>query len=56
MITDKVTRVEVIDHTRPVEDGGGRVYAYWTDTPEDRKVSYSLQDNDRTLKIFIEKK
>lgn len=40
----KVNRVEVIDHT-------GRAYVYRKD--EIAEVSFSLQDNDRTLKVFI---
>jgi hypothetical protein len=41
--TDKVTRVEVID-------GQGRAYVNWEDTI---KVQLSLQDDGRTLKVFI---
>ena len=41
--TEKVTRVEVID-------GKGRVYTKWEDTLQ---VEVQLQDNERTLKIFI---
>jgi hypothetical protein len=48
--TSKVNRVEVIDHTIPFEKGGGRAYIR-----QDKgiKVEVSLQDTDRTLKIFI---
>ena len=48
--TDKVTRVEVIDHTKDFEEGGGRAYVNWKDT---NKVELSFQDDERTLKIFI---
>lgn len=40
----KVNRVEVIDHT-------GRAYVYRDDA--DAEVTFSLQDRDRTLKVFI---
>lgn len=57
MDTSKVTRVEVIDHTKPFEDGGGRCYTFWSqyDTADIKKpkVEVQLQDNDRTLKVFI---
>ncbi len=50
MDTSKVTRVEVIDYTKPIDQGGGRSYTF-------RKggvvVELSLQDDERTLKIFI---
>lgn len=48
--TDKVTRVEVIDHTKDFEEGGGRAYVNWKDT---NKVELSFQDDERTLKVFI---
>jgi len=41
--TEKVTRVEVID-------GKGRAYTKWEDTLQ---VEVQLQDNERTLKVFI---
>lgn len=43
-----ITRVEVIDHT---EDGEGR--AFTKRTKEAMQVSYQLQDNDRTMKLFL---
>lgn len=46
METNKVTRVEVIDHT-------GRAYTNWN---VHNKVLISMQDDDRTLKIFIDRK
>ena len=45
MDTLKVTRVEVIDEK-------GRSYVNWKDN---NKVKLSLQDDGRTLKIFIER-
>lgn len=50
MNTEKVNRVEVIDHTKSLEDGGGRAYVFWEKTA---KVELQLQDDGRTLKIFI---
>lgn len=44
MDTQKVTRVEVIDSL-------GRAYSFWQ---EGAKVTTSLQDDGRTLKIIIE--
>lgn len=50
MNTDKVTRIEVIDHqSEPIV---GRVYTKWNC----EKVRLSLQDEGRTLKIFVSKK
>ena len=49
---EKVNRVEVIDHTKNVEDGGGRVYTKWEDELD---VKLDIQDEGRTLKIFINK-
>lgn len=46
----KITRVEVIDHTKDLEHGGGRAYVKWQDGI---KVEQQLQDDNRTLKIFI---
>ena len=46
MKIDKVTRVEVIDDT-------GRAYVKYLD--DDQEVTYSLQDDNRTLKVFIRK-
>lgn len=43
----KVNRFELIDHT---EGGNGRVFVRYA---ENIKVETSLQDNERTLKIFI---
>jgi len=40
---EKVTRVEVIDEN-------GRSYMNWD---RDNRVKVSLQDDDRTMKIFI---
>lgn len=50
----KVNRIEVIDHTK---EGVGRVYSFWgeynrADDP-DPSVTLSIQDDGRTLKVFI---
>lgn len=50
MDTSKVTRFEVIDHTKDVLDGGGRVLVQ-----HDVKVELSLQDDGKTLKVFLTK-
>lgn len=63
MDTSKVTRVEVIDHTKGFLEGG-RVYTYWSEYNTDDDVFgdpdipnptvfVQLQDDNRTLKIFI---
>lgn len=48
----QVNRVEVIDHTKPYEKGGGRAYVFWE---REKKVNITaqLQDDGKTLKIFI---
>jgi len=47
-----VNRVEVIDHTdpTPTDFDRGRVYVKWEDK---LNVQLSLQDDGRTLKVFI---
>jgi len=47
MKTDKVTRVEVIDET-------GRAYVKYLDN--EQEVVCGLQDDERTLKVFINRK
>lgn len=51
-LTNKLNRVEVIDHTKSFEEGGGRRFVYW-DTKNETKVELSFQDEGRTLKIFL---
>jgi hypothetical protein len=53
MDTSNVTRIEVIDHTKSVEEGGGRTYVFWK---EGCDVTLDLQNVGRTLKVFISKK
>ena len=43
---NKINRLEVIDQT-----GRAYVHYFW----ENESVRYSLQDDNRTLKIFIDK-
>jgi hypothetical protein len=50
MDTQKVTRVEVINH----RNEKGRVYTLGP--ADDVKVELSLQDDGRTLKVFIDKR
>jgi hypothetical protein len=45
----KVTRVEVIDHSKSIKQGGGRAFVK-TDCVE---VELSYQDDGKTLKLFI---
>lgn len=45
-LLNNVNRVEVIDHT-------GRAYVFWEDKAD---VTMAIQDEGRTLKVFIEKK
>ena len=49
MNLNKVNRLEVIDHAT----GEGRAYVFWEKEPV--KIELMLQDDDRTLKIFITK-
>ena len=44
-----ITRVEIIDRTKGVEEGGGRVYT--NHNVKDAWVSY--QDDGKTLKVLI---
>lgn len=44
-----VTRFEVIDET-------GRAYVKYLHKDQGEGIKYSLQDEDRTLKVFIDKK
>ena len=53
MNTEKINRIEIIDHTKSIEEGGGRAYVFWE---ESANVQLLLQDNERTLKIIINKK
>lgn len=46
--TKDVTRFEVIDHTKSLEDGGGRVMVKYG-----VKVDISMQDRGRTIKVFL---
>ena len=45
----KVTRVEVIDHSKTLEEGGARVFSKKNCVD----VELSYQDDGKTLKIFI---
>ena len=45
----KVSRIEVIDHSKSAEDGGGRVFVKRGCV----KVELSYQDDGKTLKLFV---
>ena len=45
----KVSRVEVIDHSKSSEDGGGRVFVKRGCV----EVELSYQDDGKTLKLFV---
>ena len=45
----KVNRVEVIDHSKSAEDGGGRVFVKRGCV----EVELSYQDDGKTLKLFV---
>lgn len=45
----KVSRVEVIDHSKTFEQGGGRRFVKM----DCLEVELSYQDDGRTLKIFV---
>ena len=49
-LTEKVTRLEIINHSSNKETPYGRAFVHWDDKT---KIELSLQDDDRTLKIFI---
>lgn len=53
MNTSKVSRLEIIDHTLPLEKGGGRAYVK---RDENVEIELSVQDEGRTLKVFIRRK
>lgn len=49
--TTEITRFEVIDHTKSLEEGGGRTVIYFD---PNKMLELSLQDDNRTLKIFVQ--
>ena len=53
MKTDKVTRLEVIDRTKTIYDVDSR---FLMANGEDTLVELSLQENGKTLIVFIDKK
>ena len=44
-----ITRIEIIDRSKSVEDGGGRVYV----NTNIKDCWISMQDGGRTMKVFI---
>ena len=58
MNTNNVTRVEVIDHSKPKDsDDYGVAYNFWHEYRDEDipnpNVRLELQDDGRTLKVFI---
>lgn len=49
----KINRFEIIDHSRPLDDGGGREVVVSPQQMLD--ITYEVQDGGRTLKVFINK-
>lgn len=47
----KINRLEIIDYTTDLEGGGGRAYVKWTE--KNFKLDFDIQDNGKTLKIFL---
>lgn len=47
---EPVNRLEIIDHTKEIEDGGGRTVIFFD---ENKKAEGLFQDGNHTLKIFI---
>lgn len=45
-----MNRVEIIDWTEKERFGGGRVFVAWE---EDIEIVTDIQDDGRTLKVFI---
>lgn len=52
----KISRVEMIDHTKPWDAGGGRVTVIDYRNQSDVVIAISLQDDGRTLKVFVNRK
>lgn len=50
MLEEKITRLEIIDYTKSIEDGGGRTVIFYDKT---KKIELDVQDMGETLKIFI---
>lgn len=44
-----ITRIEIIDRTKGVEEGGGRVYTNY----DIKDCWVSMQDDGKTMKVFI---
>jgi hypothetical protein len=50
---ENVTRIEVIDHSKNSLEPGRTLVKYLAD---DEVLKFSFQDNNKTLKIFIQNK
>lgn len=51
----KINKIEVIDHTKDLKDGGGRVYMFWS-KEGGTEVELDYQDGGKTLKVSINNK
>lgn len=54
MDTSKITRLEIINHHTNDEKEFGRAYTYRAD--KSLKVQLEIQDDGRTLKVFLSRK
>ena len=52
---EKLTRIEIINHSSDKDLGFGRIFTHW-DMKNKTKITLELQDSERTLKIFIDDK
>lgn len=50
MLEEKITRLEIIDYTKSIDEGGGRTVIFYDKT---KKIELDVQDMGETLKIFI---
>ena len=50
---DKLTRIEIINHSSNKDNPFGRCFTHWSDKV---RIELDLQDQERTLKIFLDNK
>lgn len=48
---EKLTRLEIINHSKNKHNPFGRCFTHWDDKT---KIELSLQDDEKTLKIFLD--
>ena len=51
----KLSRIEVINHSSNKDLGSGRIFTHW-DMKNKTKITLEIQDNEKTMKIFIDDK